>query len=52
MGIAVVELLFNIYSFIDIEGFNKINSYHEAGAIVVGCIVIFLIYKNYGLVKR
>jgi len=52
MGVSILKLFLNVYSFFDIDIFNKINRSHEAGGVVVGCILIFLIYSNGRLVKR
>jgi hypothetical protein len=52
MGISLSKFFLNAYSFFDINIFNKINRSYEIGAVMVGCIIIFLIYKKYGLVKR
>lgn len=52
MGISLAEFALNIISFFDVDFFNKINRSYEAGAIVVSCVLIFLIYKANGLVKR
>ena len=52
MGIALFKLLFNAYGFIDMDVFDKINNAYWTGGAIVGCIIIFLIYGRYELVKR
>ena len=52
MGTALMKLLFNLYSFYDVDVFNKINRSYESGGIIVFCILIFLIYHYYGMDKR
>lgn len=53
MGVSVIKLLLNLYSFVDMDIFDKINTSSEVGAIIVSCIVVFLIYRsNERLVKR
>ena len=52
MGIASFKLLFNSYGFIDMGVFDKINNAYWTGGVIVGCIIIFLIYRSYELVKR
>jgi heme/copper-type cytochrome/quinol oxidase subunit 4 len=52
LGVAIGKLLLNLYSFMDMNSFDKINTSSEAGAIIVSCIVVFLIYRSNGMVKR
>jgi hypothetical protein len=53
LGVAMGKLLLNLFSFVDMDIFDKINTSGEAGAIIVSCIVVFLIYRgNERLVKR
>ena len=52
MGISIFKLLFNAYGFINPNVFDKVNNYHWTGGAIGGCILIFIIYKLYGLVKR
>lgn len=47
MGISLAKLFFSIYSFFDIDIYNKINRSYESGGFLVGCILIFLIYTKY-----
>jgi hypothetical protein len=52
IGVSWVKLLLNLYSFIDMDVFDKINTSSEAGAIIVSCIVVFLIYRSNEMAKR
>lgn len=51
LGVAMGKLLLNLFSFMDMDIFDKINTSSEAGAIIVSCIVVFLIYRSNGMVK-
>lgn len=53
MGTSVFKLLFSVYSFFDVYAYERINNSHNAGGVIVGCILIFLIYsKNGRMVKK
>jgi membrane associated rhomboid family serine protease len=52
MGIALFKVLFNLYGFIDMNIFETANNSHWSGGAIGGCILVFLIYKRYGMVKR
>ena len=47
MGIAFFKLMLNAYGFIDMDAFNKINNAYFSGGAIVGCILIFLLYRRY-----
>ena len=51
MGVSFIQLTLNLYSFVDMAIFDKINTSGETGAIIVSCIVVFLIYRRNGMVK-
>jgi hypothetical protein len=46
LGVAMGKLLLNLFSFVDMDIFDKINTSSEAGVIIVSCIVVFLIYRS------
>ena len=52
MGISLFSLVLNLYSFFDVEIFNKINRAYETGGVIVGSVIIFLTHNRNELVKR
>ena len=51
MGVSFIQLSLNLYSFFDMMIFDKINTSSITGAIIVSCIVVFLIYRRNGMDK-
>jgi len=52
LSVITIEAVLNLYSVVNIDGFNKLNQLHEIGAITILFVLIFLIYSKNGRLAK
>ena len=52
MGLCLLEVMIGVVAIASKTLFETINKSIEVGGLIGVCVVVFLIYKRYGLAKR